>query len=112
MSLRSEPSPAKRTTTMPPGSVAVTTPSPNAACTTSSPMRNTWAASAAGTASAPLPPRGLVGELAGDLVDEARAHAERLGAEAVAPAGVGERELAHRARDADVGEPALLLERA
>ena len=40
ISLRSEPSPAKRTTTIPPGSTPVTTPSPKAACTTSSPRRN------------------------------------------------------------------------
>src|SRR5918997_5976804 len=54
----------------------------------------------------------LVGQLARDLVDEARAHAERLGPEHVAPAGVGDVEVAHRAGDADVGEPPLLLQGA
>ena len=38
MSLRSDPSLAKRTTTIPPGSTPVTTPSPKAAWTTSSPV--------------------------------------------------------------------------
>src|ERR671923_274081 len=40
ISLRSERSPAKRTTTRPPGSTPTTTPSPNWACTTSSPSAN------------------------------------------------------------------------
>ena len=39
MSLRSLPSDAKRTTTMPPGSRPTTTPSPKAAWMTSSPIR-------------------------------------------------------------------------
>src|SRR3954453_2395831 len=107
MSLRSEPSLANRTTTIPPGSAPVTTPSPNAAWTMSSPIRNTWppppspapppVASAEAPAAGPpgggprrARPRGdaagrqaggltlgLVGQLARDLVDEARAHPER-----------------------------------
>src|SRR3954466_13586897 len=52
---------------------------------------------------------GLIGELGWDLVDEARAHAERVGPERVAAAGGREREGAHRTGDADVREPPLLL---
>ena len=91
-----QPSPAKRTTTMPPGSVAVTTPSPNAAWMTSSPRRKTAPAVSGarlGGGGRRVRPRGdaagrpagadrglvlEVGQLARDLVDEARAHAERV----------------------------------
>ena len=41
--MRSDPSPANRTTTIPPGSIPVTTPSPKAAWLTSSPRRNSGA---------------------------------------------------------------------
>src|SRR5207248_8484855 len=47
ISLRSEPSEAKRTMTIPPASSPVTTPSPNAACTTSSPVRKSAAGASA-----------------------------------------------------------------
>src|SRR5918997_820476 len=124
MSLRSEPSPAKRTTTTPPGSAPTTTPSPKAACTTSSP---TWKTAPPASPPKPSPPpplapprpqaahdawRGLVGQLPWDLVDEARPHAERVGPEGVAPPRVGEREVAHRPGDPDVGQAALLLQPA
>src|ERR687898_1662322 len=55
---------------------------------------------------------GLVGELARDLVDEARPQAVGLAAEDVALARVGQVEVAHRAGDADVGQPPLLLQPA
>src|SRR5690348_13437592 len=54
-------------------------------------------------------PLRLVGQLARDLVEEARAHAVGVRPERVAPAREGQREVAHRAREADVGEPPLLL---
>ena len=122
------------------GSTPVTTPSPKAAWATSSPIRNCGAAlggalalggqpagrrrpprpAAAGRARAPRSCTGCrsravvvaVGQLGRDLVEEAAAQAEALGAEQRAPPRVGQRQRAHRARDADVAEPPLLLERA
>ena len=102
-----------------------TTPSPNCACTTSSPSAN--------EARLPPPPRRrlgrrgaaapggrrgraggrvlvAVGELDRDLVDEAAAQVPVAAAEQRARARVREVELALGARDAHVGEPALLLE--
>src|SRR5919107_1591454 len=57
MSLRSDPSPANRTTTMPPGSTPVTTPSPNAAWTTSSPIRRSVPVARVGHVEHPHGPR-------------------------------------------------------
>src|SRR3984885_8106926 len=56
ISLRSEPSSAKRTTITPPGSTPVTTPSPKAACTTSSPIRNVGADAASRPCAPARPP--------------------------------------------------------
>ena len=123
-------SPAKRTTTIPPGSTPVTTPSPKVAWTTSSPMRNDRAGASSLRGPRRWPPprpprtrrarspgrpardaRRLVGQLARDLVEEARATPKaRAPPNEVAPPREGQVEVAHRPRDADVGEPALLLD--
>src|SRR6476659_5642620 len=85
MSLRSRPSPAKWTTTTPPASTPVTTPSPNAAWTTSSPIRKTVAGCVSSAVAALAPAHEVT-------------------------ARPGQVEVAHRARQPDVGEPALLLD--
>ena len=50
------------------------------------------------------------GQTGPKMIQEARAHAERLGAERVAPAGEGQRQVAHRPRQADVAQPPLFLD--
>ena len=118
-----EPSPAKRTTTTPPGSTPMTTPSPKRACTTSSPTR-TWrpaAGSAVGPGAAAPPPRWLRGRPASALLLRSVSSAgissrKRLRHVPLAPAvqraraRVGEVEVALRPRDPDVTEPPLLLD--
>src|ERR1019366_2625031 len=87
----------------------------------------TAAAVAAGAARArrggSIPPRGeragpedhllgLLEQVGRDLVEEAAGHAERLRAEDGPAARIGQIQLAHRPRDADVEEPPLLLQGA
>ena len=110
----------------------VTTPSPSWAWTTSSPMRKTWPARRRAPARASArrgrgarprrDPAGREGRrrraAAWSVSSRGISSRKRertpneFGAERVAAAGVGEREVAHRAGDADVGEPALLLDAA
>ena len=103
-----------------------TTPSPNWACTTSSPSENEARPPPpprrrGSGADAPPPQRGrgrrpgrgllvAVGELHRDLVDEAAAQVPVAPAEEHPRARVREVELALRAGDPHVGEPPLLLE--
>ena len=113
---------AKRTTTRPPGSTPMTTPSPKWACITSSPSREDRArAGRLGRRGAGRAPGGgrlaadgtlllAVGQVGRDLVDEAAAQVPVAVAEQGAGARVGEVELALGARDAHVGQPSLLLQ--
>ena len=130
MSLRSLPSDAKRTTTMPPGSTPTTTPVAEgrvhdvvahpvlgarrrrtARCdhdiargrhVLRRPRRAPMACS--------VPSRSV--EVGRDLAQEAAGQPVVLRAEDRAPAREGQVEVAHGARDPDVAEAALLLERA
>ena len=132
MSLRSLPSPAKRTTTIPPASIPVTTPAPNAACVTSSPSRKSTIGAASRAAVEPTPTIPAAAAAAPDRAATAPRAASL--ARSVSSYGISSRKreripycvapktarrralvryrLAHRPRDADVGEAALLLQAA